>query len=127
MRLDDTTRELLDGPHYAVLATPNANGQPQSSVIFVLRDGDTVLFSTIRGRLKTRNMERDGRVSLLILHKETGQYMEIRGSVRITDDPEGTFHEEMYARYMNGATPPPEPGASRVTVRITPEKLTTYR
>jgi PPOX class probable F420-dependent enzyme len=123
MRLDDKTRDLLDGPHFAILATPNADGRPQSSVIFALRDGDTVLVSTIRGRLKTRNMERDNRVSLLVLQKETGQYAEIRGSVEITDDPQKKLLDEMYARYMNGATPPPEPGAERVIVRVTPEKL----
>jgi PPOX class probable F420-dependent enzyme len=123
MRLNDKTRELLDGPHFAILATPNADGQPQSSVIFVIREDDTVIFSTIRGRLKTRNMERDNRVSLLVLQRETGQYAEIRGSVEITDDPEKKLPVEMYNRYMNGATPPPEPEAERVIVRITPEKL----
>ncbi|WP_163506656.1 PPOX class F420-dependent oxidoreductase [Fodinicola acaciae] len=123
MELNDQTRDLLDGPHFAILATPNADGQPQSSVIFVKREEDAVIFSTIRGRLKTRNMERDGRVSLLVLQKETGQYAEIRGSVTITDDPEKTMLHEMYDRYMNGATPPAEPEAERVIVRITPEKL----
>jgi len=42
-----------------VLATTNADGRPQSSVIFVAYDGDTVVFSTIKDRLKTRNMTRD--------------------------------------------------------------------
>jgi hypothetical protein len=38
-------------------------------VIFVKRDGVTVVFSTIKGRLKTRNMARDPRVSLLVVDK----------------------------------------------------------
>jgi hypothetical protein len=29
----------------------------------------------------------------------------------------------MYDRYMGGATPPPEPDAHRLIVRITPDKL----
>jgi PPOX class probable F420-dependent enzyme len=91
-------------------------------VIFVKRDGDTVLLSTIRGRLKTRNMERDPRVSLLAL-VHTGRYLEIRGCVDITDDPEKTLLHEMYERHMNGATPPPEPEAERVIVRVHAEKL----
>ena len=48
-----------------MIATSNADGRPQSSIIFVKRDGDEVVFSTIKGRLKTRNMTRDPRVSLL--------------------------------------------------------------
>jgi PPOX class probable F420-dependent enzyme len=122
LELPDPARELLDGPHTAILATANPDGRPQSSVIFVKRAGDTVLFSTIRGRLKTRNMERDPRVSLLAL-AHTGKYVEIRGSVDITDDPGKTLLHEMYERHMGGATPPPEPEAQRVIVRVHPEKL----
>ncbi len=122
LELPDAARDLLDGPHTAVLATANRDGHPQSSVIFVKRAGDSVVFSTIRGRLKTRNMERDPRVSLLVL-AHTGRYVEIRGGVDITDDPEKALLHEMYERHMDGATPPPEPDAERVIVRIRAEKL----
>ena len=122
MQLNDVARELIDGPHIAVLATANADGRPQSSVIFVKRDADTVVFSTIKGRLKTRNMMRDPRVSLLVL-ASVGRYVEIRGTVEITADPEKVLLREMYERYMAGETPPPEPDAERLIVRITPEKL----
>ncbi|MBA9002933.1 TIGR03618 family F420-dependent PPOX class oxidoreductase [Thermomonospora cellulosilytica] len=91
-------------------------------MIFVRRDGDTVLFSTIRGRLKTRNMERDPRVSLLVL-ADAFAYVEIRGTVTITDDPGKVLLREMYDRYMGGAEPPPEPGAARVAVRVTADKV----
>ncbi|OLS99895.1 PPOX class F420-dependent enzyme [Pseudonocardia sp. CNS-004] len=117
-----TARDLLDAPHTAILSTTNRDGRPQSSVIFVKPAEETVVFSTIRGRLKTRNMERDPRVSLLVLAR-SGRYVEIRGHVDITDDPDKALLHEMYQRYMDGATPPPEPDAERVIVRIHPEKL----
>jgi PPOX class probable F420-dependent enzyme len=120
--LNDVARDVIDGPHTAIIATSNADGRPQSSVIFIKRDGDTVLFSTIKGRLKTRNMSRDPRVSLLVLGA-TRRYAEIRGTVEITDDPQKTLLYEMYDRHMGGAAPPPEPDARRVIVRITPERL----
>lgn len=123
MQLDDTVRTLIDHPHAAVLATANADGRPQSSVIFVDYDGDTLLFSTIEGRLKTRNMRRDPRVSLLVLSRADGRYAEVRGRVEITDDPDKTLLTAMYAKYMGGATPPPEPEAQRLIVRIVPERL----
>lgn len=50
---------ILDGPHLSVLTTADADGKPQTSVIFVKRDGDEILFSTIKGRRKTINMTRD--------------------------------------------------------------------
>jgi PPOX class probable F420-dependent enzyme len=121
--LDDNAREVLDGPHIAAIATSNTDGRPQSSVIFVKRDGDTVVFSTIKGRLKTRNMARDPRVSLLVVDRDKGRYIEIRGTVDITDDPEKRLLYEMYDRYMGGAAPPPEPDAQRLIVRIRPEKI----
>jgi PPOX class probable F420-dependent enzyme len=121
--LNDLAREVIDGPHVAVVATANADGRPQSSVIFVKRDGDTVVFSTIKGRLKTRNMARDPRVSLLVADKKSGRYVEIRGSVDIVDDPGKRLLYEMYDRYMGGTPPPPEPDAQRVIVRITAEKV----
>ncbi|MFI6778924.1 PPOX class F420-dependent oxidoreductase [Nocardia sp. NPDC050412] len=126
MKLDNNVRTLIDEPHAAILSTPNADGRPQSSVIFVKYEDDTVVFSTIKGRLKTRNMLRDPRVSLLVLSRTNGRYVEIRGRVDITEDPEKTLLYEMYGRYMNGVTPPPEPEAERLIVRITPEKLYTF-
>lgn len=121
--LNEAARAVLDGPHFAMLATSNPDGRPQSSVIFVKCDGDTVVFSTIKGRLKTRNMVRDPRVSLLVVDKEKGRYVEIRGSVEITDDPEKRLLYAMYDTYMGGMAPPPEPDAERVIVRVTPEKV----
>ena len=58
-----------------------------------------------------------------MLDTKTGRYVEIRGTVDITEDPEKTLLCEMYDRYMNGATPPPEPDAERLIVRVAPEKL----
>ncbi|MBB5915979.1 PPOX class probable F420-dependent enzyme [Nocardia transvalensis] len=116
-------RTIIDGPHAAILATTNADGRPQSSVIFVKYDDDALVFSTIEGRLKTRNMRRDPRVSLLLYGRDDGRYVEVRGRVDITADPGKVLLHEMYDRYMNGATPPPEPDAERLIVRITPERF----
>jgi len=118
---------ILSGPHLSVLSTTNRDGSPQSSVIFVKPDGDDVLFSTVKGRLKTANMLRDPRVSLLVhsLPTEGGEvtYAAIAGTVELADDPAGTFHEVMYGLHMGGATPPPEPGAERLTVRLRPKRI----
>jgi PPOX class probable F420-dependent enzyme len=118
---------VLSGPHLSVLSTTNLDGSPQTSVIFVKPDGDDVLFSTIKGRLKTVNMQRDPRVSLLVhslpVEGEEITYAAISGSVQLTDDPEGAFHQVMYNLHMGGATPPPEPGAERLIVRLRPKRI----
>jgi PPOX class probable F420-dependent enzyme len=122
----DAAREVLDGPHLAVLSTVNADGAPQSTVIFVKREGDQMVFSTLTGRLKTRNMTRDPRVGLLVQRTPHGRYVAIRGTVEITDDPDKVLLKEMYDLRMGGATPPPEPGEERVIARITPATVYTF-
>lgn len=130
--LNEAVRYILEGPHLSVLATTDADGKPQTSVIFVKQDGDDILFSTIEGRRKTVNMRRDPRVSLLIHGLPVDRpnyvgdgpnYATISGSVELTDDPNRAFHQEMYDIHMGGATPPPEPGAQRVIVRLVPRRI----
>ena len=130
--LNETVLGILDGPHLSVLATTGADGKPQSSVIFVKRDGDDILFSTIKGRRKTINMSRDPRVNLLIhglpvdrpnYAGDGPNYATISGAAELTDDPNGAFHQEVYDIHMGGATPPPEPGAQRVIVRIVARRI----
>ncbi|MGW4847184.1 hypothetical protein [Nocardia brasiliensis] len=64
-------------------------------------------------------MLRDARVSLLVLRTDTGRYAEVRGHVALTDDPGKVLLHHMFAKYMAGATPPPESAAER----ITPERV----
>jgi PPOX class probable F420-dependent enzyme len=123
--LNETVRRIVDGPHLSVLATTDADGKAQTSVIFVKRDGDHILFSTIKGRRKTTNMGHEPRVNLLVqgLPVLGPNYATISGIAELTDDPDGSFHQEMYDIHMGGATPPPEPGAERVIVRIVPRQV----
>jgi PPOX class probable F420-dependent enzyme len=120
-----TAAYILAGPHLSVLATTNSDGSPQLAVIFVKPENDDILFSTIKGRRKAVNMERDPRVSLLVhsLPLDAGAtYATISGMVDLTEDPDGSFHQVMYDLHMGGAAPPSEPGAQRLIVRLRPRR-----
>jgi pyridoxine/pyridoxamine 5'-phosphate oxidase len=54
MMLTRQARELLRGPNFAVIATINADGTPQQSVVWVAEHDGTVVFSTVEGRAKHR-------------------------------------------------------------------------
>jgi PPOX class probable F420-dependent enzyme len=85
--LSDATLRLLDGKNYAVLATVNPGGSPQTSVVWVGRDGADLLFSTVEGRVKHRNMLRDSRVSVTVIDSaDPENYVELRGRVSMTPD-----------------------------------------
>jgi Pyridoxamine 5'-phosphate oxidase len=45
--LSQPTLSLLDGRNYAVLSTVNPDGSPQTSVVWVGRDGADLFFSTV--------------------------------------------------------------------------------
>jgi PPOX class probable F420-dependent enzyme len=123
--LSDAVRELVDGKNYATLATINADGSPQTSAMWVGRDGDDLLFSTVAGRLKDRNMRRDPRVSVTIMEREDPEnYTEIRGTATITDAGGRELDDRLSWKYDGKEAGEDAPGAVRVVVRVVPEKVT---
>ena len=81
MKLDDDVRTFLDASRSADLATINANGSPQLSVIWYERRGDEVVVNTTTERVKARNIDRDARVSLLVGDPE--RYVRLDGVARV--------------------------------------------
>ncbi|MEV0383299.1 PPOX class F420-dependent oxidoreductase [Nonomuraea sp. NPDC050643] len=121
--LTEEVRNLLDAPNYATVTSLNPDGGPQSSVVWVRTDGDDVLFSTVRGRRKPRNFERDPRASLLVIDPaDPYRYVEVRGRVTLTPDPEGALIEELSQKYR-GQPWEDKPGVERLIVRISPDRV----
>ncbi len=87
MKLSEQQLDFLNEIRFGVLATLNADGAPQQTVMWYLPiDGDTILMNTKKGRVKDKNLERDGRASLCI---EDGQrYVSMRGTIVVDNDPE---------------------------------------
>jgi PPOX class probable F420-dependent enzyme len=125
--LSDATRTLLDGRNFAVLATVNPDGSPQSSVMWLGRDDDDVLFSTVAGRRKHRNMQRDPRISVSVWDAEDPySYVELRGRVTMTEDVGRQVDTQLSWKY-DGKDPDPDvPGAVRLVVRLVVDKATGY-
>jgi PPOX class probable F420-dependent enzyme len=119
-------RKLLDEPNFAVLGTVNSDGSPQTSVVWVDRDGSDVVISTAAGRRKERNIERDPRVSLSVWDRDDPEvYAEIRGLAAVTDDVGRELAVRLAEKY-NGPGGGEEflqlpPEVVRVVVRITPQ------
>jgi PPOX class probable F420-dependent enzyme len=125
--LNDEIRRLLDGRHFAVLATVNPDGAPQSSAMWVARDGDDVLFSTVAGRRKHRNLLRDPRASVTVLDSEDPyNYVELRGRVTMTEDVGRRFDIGLSWHYDGHDPDPDPPGAVRLILRLEVEKATGY-
>ncbi|MGO9899823.1 MAG: hypothetical protein ACLP0J_09045 [Solirubrobacteraceae bacterium] len=101
-------------------------------MIFVKRDGDDILFCTIKGRRKTINMRRDPRVNLLIHglpvdrpnHAGDGpNYANILAPEHSPKTQAGRFIRRSTTSTWAARPPPPEPGAQWVIVRIVPQRI----
>jgi len=100
--LSEVQRDLLDSPNFATVATLTADGSPQTSIVWVKRDGDDVLFSTVVGRAKERHLKRDPRVSITVLDRENAyRYAEFRGTASLTTEGGFDLINELSHKYID--------------------------
>ncbi|MBO4255978.1 PPOX class F420-dependent oxidoreductase [Streptomyces griseorubiginosus] len=124
VRFTAPVRALLDGRNFAGVATLGPDGSPQNSVVWIKREGDTVLFSSTDGRQKVRNLRRDPRVSLSVFDlADPYTSVEIRGTAEILPDEGKRLPYELSHKYL-GIDPPAEKDDEvRVIVRVVPRKI----
>lgn len=127
--IPDEAKALLDAPEFATIATLMPDGQPHLSVVWVERDGDELLVSTIKGRRKHLNLERDPRVAVLVYPKEKPySYVEVRGTATMTEEGGRELIDRLAHKYMGIDRYTFDDGTDnlRVVVRITPTKVVYY-
>ena len=77
--------QLMLEPNFATVATLNPDGSSQLSIVWIDWDGEDVLFNTAAGRAKPRNLERDPRLSVLVVDREDGyRWVAVRGLAEMT-------------------------------------------
>ena len=125
--LPDAARRLLDRNTYFVLTTIQPDGSPHSSVVWARRDGDDILVSTLRGRRKELNLRRDPRVSLLAIDPDNPfAYVEVRGSVTVTEQGGRELINELSLAYTGKQYPQEPPQDVRVVIRVTAAKVISH-
>lgn len=66
IELPEELKATVDGKDFAHLTTLDPDGMPQASAMWIMRDGDQIVFNTAEGRRKWRNMTNDPRVAVSI-------------------------------------------------------------
>lgn len=125
-QIPDEAVHLLEGRHFAHVATVMADGTPQVTPVWIDHEGDTVSFNTAAGRFKEKNLRRDPNVAISIIDAENPyQPLVIRGKVsEITEEGADEQIDALAKRYMGvDEYPLRQPGEQRVMVKITPEKV----
>jgi PPOX class probable F420-dependent enzyme len=125
-------RDLLDRPICGVLTTIGPGGQPQSSLVWVGFDGETITLNTTEERQKARNVRRNPRISLLVVDPDdTSRFMQVRGDAELLTEGAVAHLDGLTRKY----TPHPrfygfvytvEQAAreTRVICRIRPRRVT---
>ncbi|WP_424886908.1 PPOX class F420-dependent oxidoreductase [Streptomyces sp. XH2] len=124
---NEGTRKLLDGANFATVATLNQDGGPQTSVVWIARDGDAVLFSTTAGRQKARNLARDPRISLTVYDTENPYHsVDIRGTAELIEDPDKSLPRELSQKYLGEDPPAESDDVLRLIVRVTAQRVSGF-
>ena len=128
--IDESVRTFLEEPHFAVMATINASGTPQLTVMWyvLLPDEDVIVLNATRGLLKERNLRCDPRMSLCV---EDGlRYVTLEGRAELVDDraqQEREVNDLLAPRYLGQRLGSQRweviKDADRVGIRMTPERV----
>jgi PPOX class probable F420-dependent enzyme len=130
-QLSENARTFLNEPRFGVLATINADGTPQQSVVWYELQGDEIMMNTKGGRLKDRNLRRDPRAALCI--EDGNHYVALRGPVTLNDDQTVAQSdiERLAVRYDGAEKARAQVRSqfsreARVTIRLRPERIDEY-
>jgi PPOX class probable F420-dependent enzyme len=125
----DSALEFIAHNHRAVLATSRADGNPQLSLVAAAVDDDTVVVSTRETAIKTKNLRRRPRASMIVFTDNFyGNSVQVEGPVEVVSLPQAMEGLVAYYRQISGEHPNWDEYRSameqerRVLLRITVER-----
>ncbi|MEX5711794.1 PPOX class F420-dependent oxidoreductase [Parafrankia sp. FMc6] len=125
-RLPESVRALADAPTYVTLATIRPDGSPRLTVLWIARDGDELLLSTVRGRAKERDIVRDQRVGLMFLdQRDPYSYVEVRGLATLSEEGGKELIDQLATKYTGSPYQWDGPDEVRLVIRVVAERVLT--
>jgi len=125
-----TAQAMLGTDAVAHVWTNNADGSPQVSVVWVVAQGDEILFGTDVNSEKAKNLRRDSRVILSIEDVERNErgfqrHLVIRGRATIEPGPNPELMDRLARKYTSLRRHPlaMRDSPSAVVVRVAVERL----
>jgi PPOX class probable F420-dependent enzyme len=119
-------RDLLTKKAFAHLATVMPDGSPQVTPVWFDFDGSHVRINSAKGRVKDKNMRRNGQVALAIQDPDNPyRYLAVRGRVEeITEAGADAHIDSLTKKYLGqDRYPNRRPGEIRVIYRIRAERV----
>jgi PPOX class probable F420-dependent enzyme len=119
-------RDLFDKKSFAHIATIGNDGTPQVTPVWIDYDGTHIRFNTARGRVKTKNLERNPTIAMSVQDPENPyRYLQVKGRVTEMTEKGADEHIDALAKKYLGQDryPHRRPDEVRVTVKVAPEKI----
>jgi PPOX class probable F420-dependent enzyme len=125
VELSAVEREFLENPFVGIVTTLHPDGSPQSTVVWVDVDDDGPSINTAYGRVKPRNLQKDGRISLVVVDpSDPYRWVKINGNSTLVDDGADAQIDRLSKKYTGrDVYANRQPGEQRVTVRIAPTRI----
>lgn len=126
--LTQRQREFLEQPFPGAATTLRADGSPQTTVVWVDVDENGPSFNTAAGRAKPRHLERDPRLSLIVVDpQDQYRWLAISGRADVTTDGADAQIDKLAKKYLGQDEYPwRNPDEQRITVRINPEHVDSF-
>jgi len=125
-QMSEPIAKLLEGRNFAFVATLMKDGWPQITPTWVDLEDGKILVNTAEGRLKQKNISRDGRVAISVIdHNNPYHMVTVRGRV-VEQMKEGADeHIDKLAKKYLGVDKYPlrSPKEKRIIIKIIPEKV----
>ena len=128
--IPERLKGLLDGPNFAHLTTLDPDGMPQASAMWIMRDGERIVFNTAEGRRKWRNLQGDPRVAISISDPDEPYVnFSIQGRVIEMRTSDGVEVIDALARKYLDVEKYPwlKPEMVRVTIVVEPTRIASNR
>jgi len=117
---------LIESSQYIWFTTVRADGMPQPTPVWFVRDGDTFLIYTTDGAQKAKNIAAQPKVALGLANGDAGDFFVVQGEAIIDQSiPKPTQMPAYFQKYKDsiaeiGMTPDTFDQTFSMPIRITP-------
>jgi PPOX class probable F420-dependent enzyme len=117
---------LLQSTAIAFVSTIGRHGEPQTTPLWFLWEGDALRFSLVEGRQKLRNLRRDPRLSVVVVDPaHPTRYIELRGTASpLTLDRTLDLERKVAEKYTGSHVDVEPPGTPRFATSVVVERVT---
>jgi PPOX class probable F420-dependent enzyme len=125
-QITEPVAKLLEGRNLAFVATLMKDGWPQITPTWVDIEDGKILVNTAEGRLKQKNISRDGRIAISVADQNNPYHMvTVRGRVVEQTNAGADEHVDKLAKKYLGVEKYPlhSPNEKRIIIKIKPERI----